>query len=149
LEPTLPTNQHIEVTKGRWIKLHQLVQRSIYANVLEGVPNRLVNRRIVSSAMEEGRRIGEPCHLMAPPTIAVALGNSEDRGDWTPERLPRVVCIGHFVSAPTGANLDYDWRSELTVVWFQEDYAFPLPPRVRSDFAALSWDTLARDVCFA
>jgi hypothetical protein len=35
--------------------------------------------------------------------------------------------------------------SMLSVVWFQDDYAFPLSAEADTAIAALAWDSLARE----
>ena len=140
------SSSSIQFADGRQPDIHQLTQHAIYANVLEGVPNRFVNQRIVEDALAAARRMGEPCHLLPPKITALRPG--DDRGQWTLERLPRVCCIAKLVSGPTHPEHDDDWRSELTVLWFQDSYALPLDADARAALAQLDWRSLARDVCF-
>ncbi|MEM9069321.1 MAG: hypothetical protein AAGE52_12480 [Myxococcota bacterium] len=42
---------------------------------------------------------------------------------------------------------DYDWRSYLNIVWFQDDYAWPIA--ALSEIRAIDWDSRAHDERFA
>ena len=56
-----------------------------------------------------------------------------------PARLPSIACTADFVS--TGKTWEY--RANLTVIWFQDEYAFPLDPDIETSLRALDWDGLA------
>jgi hypothetical protein len=56
-----------------------------------------------------------------------------------PASLPAIACVADFTS--TGKSWEY--RSSLTVIWFQAEYAFPLDVNVEAALLALDWDRLA------
>jgi hypothetical protein len=58
--------------------------------------------------------------------------------------MPEVGCIGRFHSSYPARDTGKDY-SALTIIWFQDDYAFPISPDVERAIHAVDWDRLARD----
>jgi hypothetical protein len=60
----------------------------------------------------------------------------------TPASLPTVTCIARFLSDRLRRQPDEIW-SALTVIWFQDDFAFPIDPLVLIEIASIDWDAHA------
>ena len=122
----------------RWVRPLALSQVAVYADVLEGVPNREINARIIERAVETATRLHglEPA-LITPPQRVVGQRASQ-------VVLPRVRCIGRFRSDEPARDPNAE-RSEACVVWFQERFAFPVDPDAEAAMRELDWVAIAKD----
>jgi uncharacterized protein (TIGR02996 family) len=127
----------IKLRAGGTIECQSLQQHSTYAGLLEGLPTRQMNQRTIESLLtterERGWWVGEP--YLVPPVVRPIEYRSGERypfGD--PEALPDVTCVARFVGPAPGAC-----TAELTVIWFQDTFAFPLAPYVREHLQAIDW----------
>lgn len=60
-----------------------------------------------------------------------------------PEWLPMITCMATFYSSFPARDKNSD-GSALNVVWFQDDFAFPIRDVV-SKLESIDWDALATD----
>jgi hypothetical protein len=131
------------LSDGRAVRLRSLDQWSVYAGLLEGLPTRERNERqiehVVLKAKEQDRH---PPFLIVPIQEPIEVGESHPLGE--PTRLPPVGCVGRFRSPKPAHDQAMDC-SDLTIVWFQSDYAFPLSPEVERAIITVDWVNLARD----
>ena len=70
-----------------------------------------------------------------------------DEGDPWPEPrglLPRIACVGRFESFEAAKDRARD-GSELTIIWFQDEFAFPIDPGVREHIRAIRLGAAALD----
>ncbi|WP_459558206.1 hypothetical protein [Lacunimicrobium album] len=58
--------------------------------------------------------------------------------------LPKVTCIGRFYCTTPVKYSDFDY-SQLTIIWFQNEYAFPVDEEIRRTIAGIDWKGLATD----
>lgn len=135
------------------ICLEALHQSLTYAGVLEGYPSQYANQRIIKRKVENARKLlgTFPPHVITPREEVVKL-NGEDSdseadsdSEWDSDRtifvLPAVCCFGSFKSEYSTDACDY---SMLTVVWFQDDWAFPMQDDIISALRSLPWTSLAQ-----
>ncbi len=115
--------------------LHQWV---VYNGLLEGLPTREMNAGMIEHARSEARtRTGHESFLIEPAQTQI-----QDVGDYPfgePAALPAIGCVADFVSF--GGN----YYTSLTVIWFQDDYAFPISPEAERALVALDWENLAKE----
>jgi len=64
------------------------------------------------------------------------------RGIRAAVNLPAVTCIARFLSDRLRRQPDEMW-SALTVIWFQDESAFPIDPLVQNEIASIDWDARA------
>ena len=123
--------------KACTINIESLNQRNIYAGLLEGLPTRERNTGIISDTLSQLRQTGGEPYLVPPAEkpIPYHLGKYPF-GE--PAALPHIVCIAscHSLFSSQDSPL---YASHLTVVWFQDDYAFPIDPLVLEHLQALDW----------
>jgi len=137
---------------GRSVTLVAIHQEMTYRGLVEGTPRRQVNDACIRDAIQEARQLCLPgaSPVLIPPA---KRGYHRRPGDMDKSRslsgepaefLPSITCIGIFDDALPAhdANKDY---SELTIVWYQDRYAFPIDKTVVTQIRALEWDTLATD----
>lgn len=131
----------IKLRSGGTIGCQSLQQHSTYAGLLEGLPTRQMNQRTIESLLkterERGWWVGEP--YLVPPVVRLIEypgGGQYPFGD--PEALPGVACVARFVAhAPNACT------AELTVIWFQDVFAFPIAPHVREHLEGIDWTSKA------
>src|SRR5262249_20215418 len=116
-----------------------------YEGLLEGVPTTTINKRHMDGLVAEQRkkRRDNAVYLVTPVETPIDLGVSAPRSFGPPARLPGVTCVGSFRSAPIVESPGC--FSELTIIWFQSDFAMPIDPTVLEEITRLDWDTLASD----
>jgi hypothetical protein len=114
------------------ISCQSIRQWRTYAGLLEGLPTRQKNERDIEHLLKQERErgwwAGEP--YLVPPVvrpIEYEVGRRYPFGD--PEALPNVTCVARYVAYP----------SELTIIWFQDEFAFPIDPQVLEHLQGLDW----------
>lgn len=115
----------------------------MYAGLLEGLPTREHNdseiKRLVEGA---SRQDGHAPFLIAPVQRPIQHRGRYPFGE--PARLPSIACIGRLHSPRPARDPSKDY-SDLTILWFQEDYAFPLSPEAEGAILSVDWEGLAGD----
>ena len=139
---TTRRNQFI-LSSGRSVLLESLEQWVVYAGLLEGLPTRERNDAELQRLVEEARR-----HDMHEPVLIPPVQQPiEHEGRYPfgePAALPSIGCVGRFHSSTPARDESKDC-SDLTIIWFQDDYAFPVSPDAERAIVAVEWDKLARD----
>jgi len=132
----------LKLNSGRAIFLEQIFQYYTYSGLIEGQPWASLNKEKIEQATQHAEKklwnAGVP-HLIEP-LIQMRAGYS------TPS-LPPVVCLADFESGQAARDPGAD-TSALSIVWFQDDFAFPIDPLVLNQIRAVDWENLARDCEF-
>ena len=128
---------------GRSLMLRELRQRDFYEGLLEGCPTSEQNREDVQRVVaEEESRRGQRPYLIQPIERPV---KHKRRSSFGPRgMLPTIVCVGRFDSFQPARASNQD-ASELTIIWFQHEWAHPIDPGVREQIRAIDWDQHAHD----
>lgn len=123
---------------GTTISLHRLDQSLTYSGMLEGYPNRPLNQRLVTGIQAHlEKQSGWKPYLVEPYEREVPEREVPERtpaGEQPWVELPRVQCVGWFQSNSLG-----EFGSRLAIIWFQDDFAFPIDPRVETKIRTLVW----------
>lgn len=130
----------------RTIRLTELRLSSTYGGLLEGVPTREVNDRLIRYRTDAAQRAypSFPVHLIEPERT---LTGRESRRGEPVEELPAVACMGVFDSSEIDpAHDDGWWYSLLTVVWFQPTARVPGDGYVPAGLRELAWEEFAKDM---
>ena len=136
--------EDLKLHTGRDIQLQYLEQLSAYGTLLEGLPTREKNQRVLESLRERARQrlpMVEP-YLVPPRETPIKWPRAEKYPFGDPARLPSVACIAHFRSSSPARDPQLDY-SELVVVWLQDEFAFPIDPQVLEHLLTLDWERLA------
>lgn len=139
----------LRLASGRTLRLLRLTQRDIYADIVDGVPCGLVNERIIETERAEAaRESGRPPFVIRP--IATPLPNPRaEPGELAPARLPSIASRAVFRAAPTPTAQPFEDVSELTIVWFQEQFGWPPDEATGAPLRAVDWDALATNRVFS
>jgi len=132
----------IALSTGRELGLQALTQQLTYEGLLEGLPTTRINKSQMDRLVAEQRAKVNPVYLVAPIETPIDLGPGRSYPFGSPATLPEVTCIGRFRSEPFGER-DPGCYSELTIIWFQSEFAMPIEPSVLEEIASLDWDALA------
>ena len=132
-----------ELASGRIIDLLALDQHYTYEGLLAGIPTREMNQdmmdRLIAGYVRPAE-YGVPLLLEPMQQQLEVSPHRPHRG--TATRLPLVTCIARFDS--DGQLGTDDIWSVLRVIWFQDEFAFPIEERVLQQIRAIDWETHAR-----
>jgi hypothetical protein len=137
------SRSELKLTDGRSISLNSLRQWRVYAGLLEGLPTRERNDAEIASIVAQARETDrhEP-FVVIPQQQPIAYEGRYPFG--TPAALPSICCVARFTSHRPARDTKMDY-SLLTVIWFQDDFAFPLSEGAARAIARLDWHELALD----
>ncbi len=135
----------ITLSTGRELQLRELNQVLTYDGLLEGVPNTTANKHFLDGLVaREKASQRAPVHVVAPVETPIDLGPGHTYSIGSPARLPRVTCIGRFQSQAIN-EAAFSSSSELTIIWWQDEFALPIAPSALESIAGLDWPALAED----
>ena len=134
----------ITLRTKREIRLLNLRQHNVYAGLLEGRPTRQINQRITERLMNTERDRGATPYLVEPPERLIERREAQPFPFGTSAQIPSIACIGLFDSHSPARDASRV-GSGLTIIWFQDEYAFPIAPGVREQIRAIDWDRHAED----
>jgi hypothetical protein len=137
MEGIAMSNGSIKLRAGGEVRVTSLRQWSVYFGLLEGLPTREMNRHTIESILAEERQSGEQPHLIEPVQTPIELPGGRRYPLGEPARLPGVACVASLVSTHG------EGYAQVTVVWFQEEYAFPIDKAVMDQIVSLDWGKLA------
>jgi len=132
----------MELASGREIRLLAIDQYGTYEGLLLGVPTTRMNQEMMDELRVRYLRPGEygvPL-LLEPEQRPLDVPPHVHRMG-TPAELPAVTCIARLMSDGL-AGTDDIW-SVLRVIWFQDDFAFPIAERALQQLAEMDWEAHA------
>jgi len=126
----------------RWLALRELRQWNVYEGLLEGLPTAERNPAIVQRIVTDERNRGDEPFLIPPLERPIPYEGRYPFG--TPSAIPSCVCIARFTSFQPARDTSRH-ASQLTVIWFQHEFAFPIDAGVREQIRAIEWEKHAHD----
>ena len=136
----------IIVDGDKSVTIKRLNQWLTYDGLLEGLPTTKLNARILDGIMEVAKRAfqSKEVYLINPAQTPLEYEGRYPFGD--PAQLPRIVCMAELwyykAVGQSMINMDY---SALTVVWLQDEFAFPINMKIVEQFKSLPWSKIAID----
>ena len=138
----MPHDTDFTIASGRKIRLLAIDQYYTYEGLLLGVPTREMNQEDMDRLLAEYVRPAEyGVPLLLQPTQKPLDVPDHRQVHGTPATLPSVTCIARF-NSDGQLGTDDIW-SVLRVIWFQEDFAFPIEDRALRQIAEIDWETHA------
>ena len=137
-----PNVTDIDLASGRTIHLLALDQYFTYEGLLLGVPTREMNQEMIDRLIARyvhPAECGVPL-LLEPEQQPLEVPDHRPVHG-TPAALHPVTCIARF-NSDGRLGTDDIW-SVLRVIWFQEEFAFPIADRAREQLADIDWETNA------
>ncbi|MDD5272493.1 MAG: hypothetical protein PHU14_07215 [Methylovulum sp.] len=138
---------------GRHIHLEVLFQYYTYRGLIEGTPNKGMNRRLVNEAQEQAKDKlwlrNETPFLIQPLESPISLPKGyryrlREDGENEPAKIPSIVCLATFQSQQPAKNPE-NHCSSLSIVWFQNEFALPIDPTIEETIRGIDWNALAND----
>jgi hypothetical protein len=138
--------EDIALRSGRSLWLRELRQSRTYESLLAGTPDDELNQWVMDRARTEalGGAVGQEPYLVSPNVRTRIQEAWHDIPAREYCALPATVCIGQFTSFQPARDKDRH-ASELVIIWFQDEFAFPIDPAVREQIRAIDWEKHAVD----
>ena len=130
----------------RTVQLRALQQTLTYEGLLEGLPTKEMNKRLIERVLQESsNQIYDVSPYLVKP-VEVPIDDYKGDGSvysfGTPATLPDVLCVGRFESfSPTTGSSCY--ASGLVVIWFQGNFALPIADEILQHLRLTEWNNLA------
>ncbi|WP_287600691.1 hypothetical protein [Thiothrix sp.] len=160
----------IQLNEKYTIRLSDLIQYYTYGGLIMGSATEKDNNEQIEQSCEYAKKKlnTESVYLIEPVrtwTTREFFGNialvedpyqraMECRSDkplkWrnsTLERLPLITCCATFLSAPVVDEREMD-ISQLSVVWFQDQFAMPIDADIIKHLQGLDWEAVAQPYWF-
>ncbi len=148
------SNLKIKLNSSRIISLYEIHCSITYAGLLEGLPNRKMNKHIIERLTETAKdKIYNPTkpYIIKPKEILIEVKDGpaksfrdrmvkEHGEEWELIQMPRIECIASFES---NAITDESMGSNLTIAWFQEQHPMPIDEDIINEIKAIDWDNEA------
>ncbi|MGV3610074.1 MAG: hypothetical protein ACO1N0_03930 [Fluviicola sp.] len=111
------------------VSMEKLVQKYTYDGLLEGLPGEIVNRMVLNNLEQSAKNDlhQEEIHILLPRAMN--------------EEFPPVVCIAYMECLAVFKNSKKNYSS-LGVIWFQDDFAFPIETAVLEQFKSIPFRKL-------
>ncbi len=121
-----------------------LHQWRTYGGLLEGLPTDRMNEEILKRVVEEARKhtYTHAVYIITPEQTPIPYEKKYPFG--TPMQMPGITCVANFTSNQPARNQEMD-GSTLTIVWYQDSYAFPVSQPILDQFREIPWSKFAED----
>lgn len=128
---------------GRSILLREFRQWNFYRGLIQGIPDSESNRADVERIVARERESQNEEPYLIPPIERVV--EREESHGLTRGFLPTIACVARFVSCDAARDPTNRMASALTIIWFQDQWAFPIAPGAREQIRAIDWEQHAHD----
>jgi hypothetical protein len=62
---------------------------------------------------------------------------------WSFTSLHRIACAAYFTSEPMESGEEFNYVSELSMLWYQEEHCMPIAQAALAKIRSIEWDSLA------
>ncbi|MBV1908482.1 MAG: hypothetical protein KUG78_04120 [Kangiellaceae bacterium] len=133
----------IELKCGTVIYLEAICQSKTYAELLEGRPTAKINEVYIGRALERAENQWNCAAALIKP-VEMVFEPEHASSFRTQVRIPQITCMALYKSLAPARDKTL-FYSELPIVWFQDDFAFPIEESIIKDISQLDWKKLAHD----
>jgi hypothetical protein len=122
-------NGELIVEGDKQVTIKRIKQWHIYDGLLEGLPTTRMNNRILADVKEDAKKFCglDEIYLIEPQQTPIPYDGKYPFGE--PASLPSVACIIELWHYTTFRDDKKDFSS-LGIIWFQNDYAFPIDEEI-------------------
>lgn len=122
-------NGNLIIEGDKEVRIKRISQSYTYGGLLEGLPTTRMNDYILASVKEEAKKFCglDEIYLIEPQQTPIPYDGKYPFG--TPMSLPSVICIIKIWYYTTFRDKEKDF-SCLGIIWFQNDYAFPIDEEI-------------------
>lgn len=140
----------INLASGETIRLTALLQHYTYAGLMDGLPIKRLNKKLVAKALDDAQeRLWHDGTPYLIPPVETSMGYP--KADWgapieefEPVKLPAVACFTTFECSKPASDPEAH-MSMLNIVWFQNELAMPIAPEILEAIRGLDWRGHAKD----
>ena len=136
-------NSALIVGGGIEVNITQIRQSLTYKSQLEGIPSPQDNLKIIEQAAQTLKSYTglDEIFIIKPAMVPVPLDILMPY-DQTKETLPKITCMIKVMHHQAWRDTEMDY-SELGILWFQQEFAFPIDQEVLKQMADIPF----KDVC--
>jgi hypothetical protein len=122
-------NSRLIIDSDLTVKITRLTQWPVYSGMAEGYPCEYINNHLLENIKTEAKAIygREEIYIIDPETKPFPYNGNPKMGK--PLTLPAIVCVAALLYNGVFRDLTKD-DAYLGLVWFQDEYAFPIPPDI-------------------
>lgn len=129
--------------KNMHVSVDRLFQWKTYYGVLEGVPNHAINQQMLISIKEKAKReLHVNTIYLIPPIEKIKTTSTR-----VVATLPNITCMAELSHYQPMADQSMEY-SRLGLIWFQDDYAFPIDSTIKKHVNELEWETMSEDAYY-
>ena len=140
-------NKRVIIDRDLEVIIVEIKQYHTYRNMLEGIPNSRHNKIILERPINEAKELFDlqNIHLIEPIITPIEYEGEYPFGKT--ESLPEITCLAELrcYSAFKNENMDY---SGLGLVWFQDDYAFPIEKTINDIIKTISYRKICEEFSY-
>ena len=117
------------IESDKEVVVKSFYQWETYGGLLEGLPNDNMNRRIIEITKDRAKDFVfmEEIYLIEPKEAPIHYEGKYPFG--TPAALPGITCVAELWYNDVFRDKEKMFSS-LCIIWFQEDYAFPIDEEI-------------------
>lgn len=135
--------EEIKIDMGRTAILKSLTQYRTYSGTTDVLPTKKLNDRIIQLTMEKASRFRVEVYTIQPKLTPLAYNGGLSQIFI----LPRITCIAKLVYPEPIQDRNKDF-SALTLIWYQNHYAFPIDSHILYAIKNMPWDDLSGEYCY-
>jgi len=128
------------------IYITEIYQEKTYLGLLEGYPNVKINNEIIQEAKinlcKKFYNPGKPIMIL-PDSEKVIVENITDYYKASDlKKIPDITCAMILESSAIDQNSD---MSSIFLIWFQDEFCFPIDQSIINKLASLDWKQYAEN----
>jgi hypothetical protein len=120
-------NSDLIIETNKEVSIKSMIQWNTYSDISAGIPTDQFNEQIINWAKQSAKEFSrmEEIYLIEPKQTPIPDDEEFHFPFAKPASLPRVTCVAKLWHDDVFRNTDKMFSS-LCIIWFQEDYAFPI-----------------------
>ena len=137
-------DSYFEFKNSFTVRIRQIFQWETYLGVLEGGPSKWTNEGLIESAIAAAKNVLDmPQVYVVEPLMS--LNDEHGYEVYKYPAFPVKTCVAHLEHYQPNHDMDKE-ISVLGIIWFQNDFAFPIQQDIRAKVLELEWSKVAMDV---
>lgn len=140
------SNKYITIDNDLEVKIESLCQSETYKDVLFGYPTEHRNNSLINSILRKAHQTNNPqsVYLIQPEQRLIDDDIEKYKSPLDiPKELPNIEC--HLrVTSDRVTNDKNQTDSTMLIIWFQDEFAFPIDPFVLEKIKTIPY----RKLCF-